>query len=64
MKQTFEHDECINCKLLPLCFGPCIQESYEYRIGKITDFKSICLKSNKEINIDTFVIERFKNKFA
>lgn len=49
--------QCKECKELPLCYGPCIQKVSEYNKKKV-DFKSICLKSNTEINIETYI----KNK--
>jgi len=61
-KSTFDYSACRNCKLLPLCFGPCTQKNHEYRTGKTKDFNKICLKSNTEINIRTFIIEQYKKQ--
>ena len=52
-------DECLNCKHLPLCAGPCIQHKYEYLNGEI-DFDSICILNHSEISIDTFIINKAK----
>ncbi len=52
---TFENEECLNCKLLPLCFGPCIQKTYEIKEGK-AKFK--CLLEDAELSLDTFIISK------
>ena len=49
-----ELEQCKDCKELPLCYGPCIQKVLEYRNNKV-NFKTICLKSNTEINIETYI---------
>ncbi len=58
-KATFENDKCLNCKLLPLCFGPCIQKTYEVLIKK-AKFK--CLMEDSELSIDTFIISEAKKR--
>jgi len=52
---TFENETCLNCKKLPLCFGPCVQKYYETKIGKLT-FK--CLHDFSEISLKEYVIDK------
>lgn len=30
----FRNEKCLNCKILPICYGPCIQNYYDAKIGK------------------------------
>lgn len=52
---SFENEVCLNCNMLPLCFGPCIQKIYEVKEGK-TKFK--CLLEDAELSLDTFIISK------
>ena len=49
---TFKNDKCLNCKKLPLCYGPCIQKYYETKIGKNTFH---CLHEFSEISFEEYV---------
>lgn len=51
-KATFENDNCLNCKTLPLCFGPCTQKIIEFDEKK-TEFP--CLMKNSEIEVDEYI---------
>ena len=51
---TFENDTCLNCKLLPLCFGPCIQKTYETNVKKE---RFECLIEDSEMTFETYIIE-------
>jgi uncharacterized protein len=51
---TFENERCLKCKLLPLCFGPCIQKTYE---SNINNEPIECLIEDSEITIETFIIQ-------
>ena len=33
VKATFENERCENCRVLPLCMGPCIQKNYDTLIN-------------------------------
>ena len=52
---TFNNEKCLNCKRLPLCYGPCIQKYYETKIGKST-FE--CLHDASEISLKEYVIDK------
>ncbi|MTK52078.1 radical SAM protein [Paludibacter sp.] len=52
---TFDNEQCLNCKRLPLCYGPCIQKYYETKIGKST-FQ--CLHDSAEISLKEYVNEK------
>lgn len=56
---TFNNDRCLNCNILPLCFGPCIQKYYEYKIGKV-GFS--CLHDFAEISLHSYIKDRAKNQ--
>ena len=58
-KATFENEKCENCKLLPLCMGPCIQKNYEARI-KNTQVG--CLYENVEYSLSSYIIETAKQR--
>ena len=60
-KATFENENCLECNLLPLCFGPCIQKTIELKNNEI-NFASACTLSNAEINLDTHLITEAKNR--
>jgi uncharacterized protein len=52
---TFNNTKCLNCKRLPLCYGPCIQRYYEAKIGKST-FK--CVDDFSEISFIKYVNDK------
>jgi uncharacterized protein len=39
---TINEEYCLDCKYLPICFGPCIQNTYEFNTGKFKEFSLIC----------------------
>jgi uncharacterized protein len=51
-KATFENERCLNCKHLPLCLGPCIQQM---KTGK-------CMMDNSEISYEQFIINIYNKK--
>jgi uncharacterized protein len=58
-KATFENEKCENCKMLPLCMGPCIQKNYEARVKN----KPLqCMYENVEYSLSSYVIEMAKRK--
>ena len=60
-KATFENKNCIDCKYLGLCFGPCSQKMLEYNENN-HPFSSICTIKNSELNIDDFLIMEARNR--
>ena len=58
-KSPFENEMCENCKMLPLCMGPCIQKNYEFRINK-KPFR--CLYENVEYSLSDYIIEAAKKR--
>ena len=52
---TFKNENCLKCKMLPLCYGPCIQKYYETKIGK-KDFS--CLYEKLEISFEEHIKEK------
>ena len=60
-KATFDNEHCLNCKILPLCYGPCIQKTKEY-YNKEVEFSQICMLSTTDIDLGTFLLEEAKNR--
>jgi len=58
-KATFENEKSLNCKLLPICFGPCIQKYYEIETGKA--FLK-CKMLDSELSLETFIITKAKKR--
>lgn len=52
---TFRNDKCLNCNMLPLCYGPCIQKYYETKTGEATFH---CLQMDSEISFKTYIKNR------
>jgi len=57
----FDHKQCMKCKILPLCYGPCSQNSLEFKNG-VTEFSNICMLKNSEINLNSYLITEAKNR--
>jgi uncharacterized protein len=49
---TFKNDKCMNCKKLPLCYGPCIQKYYE---TKTREGSFQCLHDFTEISLEEHI---------
>jgi uncharacterized protein len=58
-KAAFENDQCENCKMLPLCMGPCIQKGYEVR-AKNAGFQ--CMYDNVEYSLSSYVVDLAKQR--
>lgn len=56
-KATFENKMCLNCKLLPMCLGPCSQKMVE---TKEEDLVKICHLKLIEVSVEDFIINRYK----
>lgn len=55
-KATFEHKECLKCKMLPVCMGPCSQKLLENE-GKWS--KEICSMGSIDSNLTDFLLMDF-----
>ena len=53
-KATFENERCENCRMLPLCMGPCIQRNYDARMN---NKQLSCIYENVEYSLSSYVIE-------
>lgn len=54
-KTGFENEKCLNCKLLPLCFGVCIQKKFENR-----DIESSCMLNYLNVSIEDYLKDRME----
>jgi uncharacterized protein len=55
----FNNKKCLKCKILPLCYGPCIQHCYEEKTGK-TQFS--CRHNFSEISLKTYVYDKIEKQ--
>jgi uncharacterized protein len=55
-KANFENELCLNCKILPLCGGPCFNKRLYMERNNIL----FCPMKKSDIKIDTFIIESYK----
>ncbi|WP_342979711.1 radical SAM/SPASM domain-containing protein [Bacteroides stercoris] len=53
---TFENKECLNCKMLPVCMGPCSQKMLEHD-GKWS--KSICSLRSIDTSLNDYLVTDF-----
>ncbi|MFV0505752.1 MAG: radical SAM protein [Bacteroidales bacterium] len=53
---NFDNEKCLECKLLPICVGPCFQNYKDYKDGNI---KSFCFVRNDDINVNDFIIQHY-----
>lgn len=56
-KVNFDNPMCLECKILPLCWGPCIQKKYESVLKKELPN---CLLEGAEYSVDSYIIEKAK----
>lgn len=56
--QTYQDPKCKECKILPLCWGPCNQKCLEYP----NEISKFCQLDNMEISLDDFVYMIFNNQ--
>lgn len=57
-KATFENEKCMNCKYLPLCFGPCSQKISTIETPK--DFDKYCFMGGIKESLE-YVMAKFYN---
>lgn len=55
-KCNFDNEECLSCKLLPICVGPCFQNYKDYKEGRNETF---CFQKDSEISVETFIIQYY-----
>lgn len=55
LNATFENDNCMMCKYLPVCFGPCSQKMYNVQLGDV--FNKYCFKGGIESTLDYIMTE-------
>ncbi len=55
-KAHFDNDKCRDCKILPLCVGPCYQAYFDYKNQKTTNF---CPQQFREIGVENFIINYY-----
>lgn len=53
---TFENKKCLNCKMLPVCMGPCSQKMLEHN-GKWS--KEICSLGSIDTSLSDYIITDF-----
>lgn len=53
--QTYNHTECLKCKLLPLCWGPCCQK-HLLKKGKVME---TCQLKSMEMPLESFLLLRY-----
>ena len=55
---TFENPNCLNCKMLPRCMGPCSQKLIEH--GGFD--KTICTLNSMDISLNEYLLDEFKKR--
>lgn len=53
--QTYNHPECLQCKLLPLCWGPCCQK----HLLKKEKVMETCQLKSMEMPLESFLLLRY-----
>lgn len=56
IKAHFDNDKCRDCKILPLCVGPCYQAYLDY---KNKESRNFCPQRFREIRVETFIIDYY-----
>lgn len=56
---TFKNEKCLACKILPLCYGPCIQKFYEIKTGKS---KLQCPYEKSEMTFNAYIMDKAKTR--
>lgn len=57
---TYDNSLCRQCKLLPLCWGPCCQKLIENQSDSI---KGYCQKELMELSLSNYIRYRFNNSY-
>ena len=56
---TFDNEQCLKCKRLPLCYGPCVQKRYE-TLKQHKEFH--CLHESAEISLEQYIQQLYEKK--
>ena len=59
-KAPFENAQCLNCKYLPLCLGPCSQRAVDYACS--SQKMPLCDIDKLEISPETIIVDYYKRK--
>jgi uncharacterized protein len=57
-KATFENDMCLNCKMLPICMGPCSQKQIDVGTERLKD---VCALNTLEIKMGEYIEYAYNN---
>jgi len=56
-KPYFDNEMCLECKLLPICGGPCFQKT----LDSMKSSNNFCSKSILDTDVETFIIQHYLN---
>jgi len=54
-KPYFDNRECLECKYLPLCGGPCFQKT----LSAVNNSEIFCVKKILDTDVNTFIIQHY-----
>lgn len=57
---TFENSNCLNCKMLPRCMGPCSQKLAEHKGFS----KAICTMETMDITLKEYLLLEFEKRMS
>lgn len=57
-KFSFDNEQCLKCKYLPICLGPCYQKRFE-RISE----SGYCFAQGYEQFIEDYIVLKYRQKF-
>jgi len=57
-RPNFDNEQCMKCRLLPVCGGPCLQRKLDFNEGISNN---ICTGNSKEIDLNTFILEYYES---
>lgn len=57
---TYDNEDCLACKLLPLCCGPCCQK----QLDTPGEIRRYCQERLMEISLNDFIVYQFRNEIT
>lgn len=57
-KATFENHICLNCKMLPICMGPCSQKQIDVGADRLHE---VCSLNTLEMNLEDYIEYTYNN---
>ena len=60
-RATFENEYCLDCDLLPACYGPCSQKMMEFG-GTKDEFQRICYRGGVVLILERLMNEYYENE--